>query len=377
MRMCIRLASAVLVAVCLLSPTSSGAVDFSAEFIDSTDNHFDLSRWLDKVYGFMPMASLITEPAVGFGIAGGIVFIHRPEADRGKPLTTPPSMSVLGGFYTQNGSWGTGVFHQGYWRKDTIRYQGGLMYASPNLTVYPPYLGGQGIGFNIKGGMFLQRIEFRLKSAPVFVGGRYIYFNNDITILDVPEDATVDPGVLSSSIGSLGPLASFDTRNNVFTTRNGMYAQVIFDIYDEIFGSDFDFTSTKAYWLGWKPAGDFVLGLRLDGRLTNGDVPFYSLPSIKLRGIPAMRYQGEYVVVAETEERWNFASRWALDGFVGVGKAVPDGASFGDAETVVAGGAGFRYLLARNYGILAGVDVARGPEDWAIYIVTGQWWNSL
>jgi len=374
--MCTRLAAVVLVAVCLLSPASVQAVDFSAEFIDSTDNHFDLSRWLDKVYGFMPMFSLITEPAVGFGIAGGIVFIHRPEADRGKPLTTPPSMSVLMGFYTENGSWGTGAFHQGYWRKDTIRYQGGLMYTSPNLTVYPPSLDGLGIGFNIKGGMFLQRIEFRVKGAPVFLGGRYIYFNNDITF-DIPGSYPGNEDGLNSSIGSLGPLASFDTRNNVFTTNTGMYAQVIFDIYDEIFGSDFDFTKTKAYWLGWKPAGDFVLGLRLDGRSVNGDVPFYSLPSVKLRGIPAMRYQGEYVVVAETEERWNFARRWALDGFVGVGKAVPDGTSFGDAEAVWAGGGGFRYLLARNYQLFAGIDIARGPEDWAIYIVTGQWWNSL
>jgi len=375
MIMCIRLAAVVLVAVCLLSPNIVEAVDFSAEFIDSTDNHFDLSGWLDRVYGFMPMFSLITEPAVGFGIAGGIVFIHRPEADRGKPLTSPPSMSALMGFYTENGSWGTGAFHRGYWRKDTIRYDGGLMYTSPNLTVYPPSLDGHGIGFNIKGGMFIQKIEFRVKNAPIFLGGRYLYFNNDITF-DIP-DSYPDPGALSSSIGALGPLASFDTRNNVFTTNIGMYAQVIFDVYDEIFGSDFDFTKTKAYWLGWKPVGDFVLGLRLDGRIINGDAPFYSLPSVRLRGIPAMRYQGDYVLVAETEERWNFARRWALDGFVGVGKAVPDGTSFSDAEAVWAGGAGFRYLLARNYHLFAGVDIARGPEDWAIYIVTGQWWNSL
>ena len=288
---CIRFAVLTALALVLLLPAADAqAVDFSAEFIDSTDSHFDLSNWLDKVYGFMPMVSLITEPAVGLGVAGGLLFIHRKKEDRGKPLTTPPSMSAIMGFYTENGSWGTGVFHRGYWRHDTIRYDGGLFYTSPNLTYYPPALDGVGVGFNIQGGMFLQRIAFRIKGTPIFAGARYLYFDNDISF-DIPEQVPVDPIEISSKIASLGPLANYDTRNSVFTTDRGMFAETIFDIYDEIFGSDFDYTRLKAYWLGWKPAGDFVLGLRLDGRFSNGNVPFYSLPFVKLRGIPAMRYQ--------------------------------------------------------------------------------------
>jgi hypothetical protein len=66
-----------------------------------------------------------------------------------------------------------------------------------------------------------------------------------------------------------------------------------------------------------------------------------------------------------------------LVGFAGMGKAVPEGTSFGDAETVWGAGGGLRYLMARHYNMFAGIDVARGPEDWAYYIIVGQWWNGL
>jgi hypothetical protein len=37
-------------------------------------------------------------------------------------------------------------------------------------------------------------------------------------------------------------------------------------------------------------------------------------------------------------------------------------------------GAGFRYKIARLLGLRMGVDVARGPEEWAFYIVFGNAW---
>jgi len=37
-------------------------------------------------------------------------------------------------------------------------------------------------------------------------------------------------------------------------------------------------------------------------------------------------------------------------------------------------GTGFRYLVARQFGVRMGLDVARGPEDWAWYVVFGNAW---
>ena len=41
---------------------------------------------------------------------------------------------------------------------------------------------------------------------------------------------------------------------------------------------------------------------------------------------------------------------------------------------MVTGGTGFRYELARKYGLHAGLDVAFGPDETAIYIQVGSAW---
>jgi len=35
---------------------------------------------------------------------------------------------------------------------------------------------------------------------------------------------------------------------------------------------------------------------------------------------------------------------------------------------------GFRYLIAREHGLHMGVDLARGPDGWAVYVVFGSAW---
>ena len=60
-------------------------------------------------------------------------------------------------------------------------------------------------------------------------------------------------------------------------------------------------------------------------------------------------------------------------GFVGAGEALKD---YGDIfqDIKVAGGTGFRYFLAKQYGLQAGIDIARGPEIWAWNITIGSNW---
>ncbi|HEY3494662.1 MAG TPA: hypothetical protein VGK73_08260, partial [Polyangiaceae bacterium] len=38
----------------------------------------DMSGFLDEKYGFLPIVMPITEPAVGYGAAGGLLFITKP-----------------------------------------------------------------------------------------------------------------------------------------------------------------------------------------------------------------------------------------------------------------------------------------------------------
>lgn len=87
-----------------------------------------------------------------------------------------------------------------------------------------------------------------------------------------------------------------------------------------------------------------------------------------------MRYQGETAVSLDGEARWAVTKRWWLAVFAGAGWTDAGSARVLVDESVHAGGAGFRYLVARKLGILAGLDVAKGPEQWALYVVFGSSW---
>ena len=45
------------------------------------------------------------------------------------------------------------------------------------------------------------------------------------------------------------------------------------------------------------------------------------------------------------------------------------------ADPVGTRGAGFRYLIAERYGIHAGLDYGRSPDDYAIYLIVGNAWR--
>lgn len=118
----------------------------------------------------------------------------------------------------------------------------------------------------------------------------------------------------------------------------------------------------------WTLSEAWFLGVRGQFEASFGDTPFYARPYIALRGIPSLRYQGEEVVSGEAELRWRFHPRWSVVGFGGVGVAWNDFEEFESQQEAASGGFGFRYLVARKFGLLAGLDAAWGPEDGVIYV---------
>ncbi len=99
---------------------------------DSTDHAIDISDWLGNKRGFMVMPTIITEPAVGYGAAAGVIYFHSSYTKK----NGPPSMTGVVGGGTMNGTWLAGVFHAGYWKQDRIRYVGALARANANIGFY-------------------------------------------------------------------------------------------------------------------------------------------------------------------------------------------------------------------------------------------------
>jgi len=379
----------------LLLTQSASAASFFEQFIDPHDGKLDTSHWLLNKKGFLPVPIIITEPAVGYGGGAALLFFHakkdaqyiekveqeiKDNREKHKP-SLPPSISGLVGLGTENGTWAAGGFHFGTWKQDRIRYTGGIIYPSVNLTFYG---GGsspiftKGLDYNLEGWFLFQELVFRIKNSNFFIGPRVIYYNADSAFdLKLPVEG-LDPWQFNVKSYGIGLEAAYDSRDNIFTPSSGIRADIssmYFTVDGELTGSrDYRMTDASGRFY-WPLFPDIILGWKLRGAFGSGDIPFYALPFINLRGIPAMRYQGENVLNTEIETRWNINDRWSLVFFGGVGATADSVDDFSDSEDRWAGGTGFRYLIARLLGLYTGIDIARGPEDWVFYIQFGSAWH--
>ena len=179
-----------------------------------------------------------------------------------------------------------------------------------------------------------------------------------------------------SRVGGLTPSFTYDSRDTIFTPGRGTYVEASFGFFGSALGGEDEFERGAVIamqFLGLHPK--LTLGVRGDLGLTFGDAPFYLRPYVSLRGAPILRYQGEQAASLEGELRWQFWKRISLVGFAGYGAAWNDFEDFENTQSLVTGGGGVRYELARRYKLHAGVDVAFGPDGPALYVQFGSAWT--
>jgi hypothetical protein len=394
--------------ITLLVTSDAISEGFASQFVDPGDGRFDASAYLaDNAYGFLPVPIIITDPAVdgGLGVVG--LFFHETEeqkqarlkalrtAENGARYLLTPSVSAAAVAVTGNDSWFAGGGHMGFFKQGRVRYMGGGGYGDVNLDFF-----GFGdvnltrpIELNTRAAGVMQSLKFKLGESPFFIGPTQNFVSAKISPKSLGDlSGDILPPELQEKwqelitrlltqdvvLSSLGVVVELDTRDNFFSPVHGYYAQVEHRWYRDTFGSDIEYQlSTLRSHNYWKFTDSFRTALRVDVDYADADglLPPFATPGIVLRGIPAMRYQGNIVTVAEIELGWQIDDRWALLGFAGVGRAANTSSELGDAESHTTQGAGFRYLIARRYGFEMGLDIARGPEDTVFYIQAGTSWR--
>jgi len=344
-------------------------------FRDSLDNAIDISNFLLNKKGFLIAPSFITEPAVGYGAIGAAIYFHSSYSKK----NGPPSMTGVVGGGTQNGTWMAGAFHVGYWNKDRIRYMGALARTYVNVGFYGSgnqgLTEGESVNLNMDAWLVLQQIKFRIAETNFFVGGRYVYFDTYNTFevpIEVPEFEGIE---FSSTLSEAAAMITYDSRNNIFSPTKGFFIELSGSYSDTWMGGDGLYGRIATKMIGYVPAGkNLVLGIRHESTYSLGDIPFYARPMIVLRGAPLMKYQNTNTTVMEAEVDWNLYKRWNLVGFTGMGNAFSSFDEFNEGKSVASIGTGFRYLLARKFGLQMGMDFAKSTDDFAFYIVFGTSW---
>ena len=163
-------------------------------------------------------------------------------------------------------------------------------------------------------------------------------------------------------LGGLTPSLTLDLRDNFFTPTDGWYADLSLPVFRDWLGGDRDYEELSLSAIRYQPlARSLFFSIRAGGKSSSDGTPFYLKPYVSLRGVQAIRYQGEQTAEVEAELRWQVHRRFSVVAFAGAGVARTETLDRDHKKTVTAGGAGFRYLLARTYGLHMGLDVAVGP----------------
>lgn len=335
----------------------------------------------------LPIPVIITEPAIGDGLGLVLAYFHPKKEvtnnDRLESLESishvpsqqepPPTVSGVFGAYTSNDTAVAGVGHMNTFKDDHIRFTAIAARANINSTLY---LLDQPFKFNLEGVLAYQETRFRFGDSRWFWGIGVSYLNADTALkVDLPEEAPIDLFRKSlTNVGLSGKLA-WDSRDNTSMPNKGQLIDLSVWRYDDAIGGDYDYWNGKLKLNSFHPLSKkFVLGLRFEYSAISGDAPFFAIPYVSLRGIPALRYQGDRVGVAEIEGRYNFTPKWAMIAYTGLGKVSSDIPVFDTQQDIYSYGVGARYRIFEVQNIWVGIDIARGPEETNWYIQVGQAW---
>jgi hypothetical protein len=350
-----------------------------SKFRDPKDGQFDLSTFLATPKRFLPIPLVVTEPAVGYG--GGLAGMFvRPRKQAGSEGFARPNMSIVGGIATENGTWMAFAGDSSHWMDDRVQTLAAVGGGEINLDFYG--LGDaagsldQPVSYTLDAKLLMLQGSWKAQpKSPWSIGLRYIYSEVEPKLRDAPAQF---PGLLDSvhmKISAPAAVLEFDSRNNLFTPTRGLFAESVYLDSLEDLGATEEFQRFQQVVMGWIPLSeDWTLGMRGDYQWSSDGTPFFLRPYVKLRGVAAMRYQGDEMASAEVEARWQVRGRWSLVGAGGYGTAHTERELFSATKDVWSGAVGFRYELARMFGMHAGMDVGFSSGETAIYIQIGSAW---
>lgn len=329
---------------------------------------------------------VITEPAIGKGLGAGLIYFHgkdaveRPRVQSGSSVAStgrrgapPPTATAVGGFYTSNETAGVAVGHSRSMADDKYRLVGALASMDVNAAFYQL---DQQFDFGIDADAVYGRVQRRMGDSNVFLGVSAMWLDG-FTAFDVGERVELPPSIIDFPFTDIGIAASaiYDSRDDSMMPGAGQLYDLTIWRHDDAIGGDFNYTNTRIKVLSFHEiAENWHLGFRFDIGTITGDAPFFSIPYVSLRGIPALRYQGDTAGAIEVEARYNIAPRWAGIAFLGSGFVHSDDPLFEEPDDIYGTGFGVRYQLFTDQNVWVGLDMAWGPEESNWYIHIGHPW---
>ena len=213
----------------------------------------------------------------------------------------------------------------------------------------------------------------------IFTGIAYQYQFNRIDDLDPNGELNTGTvlGAKGGSILGIGPILKYDSRDNIFYPKKGIFLEVKSLFYVDGFSNDYSFNELKLDFRKFQTVftDKNILGVQLFYAHTTGsDIPFYMLPQLggdsRLRGIEhENRFRDKHAYYLQVEGRRHLF--WRLGGvlFAGMGNVTKSLGDFSFSTMKYVVGIGGRFQPLKSEKLNVRLDIGKGPADqYGIYI---------
>jgi len=319
--------------------------------------------------GITPFPVIYYTPETSLALGGGVVFTLR---DEGEALETRPDNMQVITAYTLNNQFFLMLSPEKYFNE-----QRGRLFMNVGYLNWPTSF----FGIGNESGIDPEEIEDQEETytdeslmvqpwlmhtviADLSLGVTLDWKNTHVQEVEEggmleQEDLVGAEGGVSSG---LGPVITWDTRDNLFAPSKGSWFNAWAWLYREWMGSDFNYDYYGLDLRHYRPVGrESVLALQGFLALTSGEVPFYEYPTPLMRGLYENVFVDKNAVAVRAEYRFPIkifgGERWGGAVFGAVGDAFPDATSTEDFDLKLAGGAGLRYALNKTEKINLRLDI--------------------
>lgn len=366
--------------ILLISAASRPA---SADVKAATDNFQDSTahsaNTLSAQQGNWVIAPIpLSNPTLGSGLELVTLYLHPPKPD------TPEGVNAttgIAGLYTDNDSWGAGVFHRNSFFADRLR----LFTAAGTGDFQLNYFGSSSdsvlsqnpLHYEID--MDLLHAEFQIRIPGTehwYLGPALTRATGNINFR-IGIDSDLLPNEIGAGIdtGSFALLLGYDTRNDDFYPTQGMELSASITDNSETWGSDFDYQKFTLGFSVYHPFnGQITLAFNTEIQGSSDTVPFFDLSSPQIRGYERGQLADDYALLLRGEVKYKMTQRWGIVGFADlgwVGESLDDLTSFGDRNGGSIG-TGLRWQVVAGRTLNLGLDIATSDDGSAFIIRIGE-----
>jgi len=181
------------------------------------------------------------------------------------------------------------------------------------------------------------------------------------------------PGNREGTIAGLGFMLNLDTRDNIFAPTRGEWIEFGARFYNEILGSDFNYSNFKLNIRKYVPVfSSHIVAAQLILQEQGGTVPFTEMARIGgsylMRGYYDGRFRDQKMAVLQLEYRVPLFWRLGVVAFAGVGNVAGTWGEMDLSGMKRSLGFGFRYLFDRKEKIYVRMDFGFGHDENGFYL---------